>query len=94
MADKISGWFRKREESSAAGQPLVVRTYKNGVKLNHLKIEDREEIKRLCGIVQNFDKWSDYHIVYDLPQHAINIYFTVKKTADFENIKNDKEEKG
>lgn len=91
--NKIKNLFRKKEEPAAVdGAKLTVRSYKNGTKINYIQITDLKVIKNICSIIENFSKWSDYNIVYDLPQNDIKIYYTVKKAADFEDIKNNDKE--
>lgn len=90
LINKFKG---KDEKNPNPDKQLIIRTFKNGVKINYVKVQDVETIKNFCGIIQNFSKWDDYNIVYDIPQNTINIYYSVKKSADFEEIKNDKEDK-
>lgn len=72
---------------------LIIRTYKNGNKTRYMKYETTETINDFCALIQNFAKWDDYNIVYNFPAKSIDIYFNVKKSADFENINNEKEDK-
>lgn len=89
---KIASFFKKKSDDAGDSQSLIIRTFKNGVKTSHYKISGSDDIKKYADLIQKFGKWTDYKIVYDIPGNGINIYFQVKKTADFENI-SEKEEK-
>lgn len=90
LISKLRG--KEEEHEPAPGDNLIIRTFKNGEKLTQIKESDSAEIKSFCALIQAFAKWNDYNIVYDIPKKSINIYFTVKKAADFENIKNNEKE--
>lgn len=91
LIGKIKG--KGEEEVPPKAEQLIIRTFKNGEKISYHKITNQETINQFCSVIQNFAKWEDYKIIYDYPGKAIQIYFTVKKAADFEDIKNKEEKK-
>lgn len=57
---------------------------KNGIELYNIESTSPDISEGICKILQFFNKYDNYKIIYNYPEKDIYIYFTVKKAEELE----------
>lgn len=58
--------------------------YKNGTEIYNIESTSPDISYGICKIIQYFNKYDNYKIIYNYPEKDIYIYFTVKKADELE----------
>lgn len=93
IKDKIKNFAAK-----IAGQPqtpsfAVIYILKNNKEVFKIESTSSDITDGVCKVIQYFDKYDNYKIIYNYPAREIYIYFTVKKADDVEAESSDKKSK-
>lgn len=98
---KIIKFIKKKIKTLAAkiaGQPVPpsfvnIYIFKNNKEVFHIESTSSDITDGVCKIIQYFNKYDNYKIIYNYPEKDIYIYFTVKKAEDVEPESSEKKSK-